>query len=94
MNVNAIEMGIRIRKLREARQKTQAQLAAQLSISREQLSKLENGTRYPSVITLAELARCCGVSADYILFGYTRREDEAKELEYIISRLRAVQQRL
>ncbi len=94
MNVNAVEMGIRIQSLRRERHETQTQLAAKLSISREQLSKLENGTRYPSVITLAALARCYGVSADYILFGYARREDEARELDYIISRLRALQRRL
>ena len=94
MNVNAVEMGIRIQNLRRERNETQTQLAAKLSVSREQLSKIENGTRYPSVITLAALARCYGVSTDYILFGYTRREDEAKELDYIISRLRALQQRL
>lgn len=65
----SIDMGLRIKELRRALDKTRAELAESLSISVSHLANLENGNRSITVELLGEMHAYYGVSADYILFG-------------------------
>jgi transcriptional regulator with XRE-family HTH domain len=66
---NAKEIGLRIRRQREALGYSRERLAELSEISNSFLSDIERGDRGFSVALLARLARVLGLSADYILFG-------------------------
>ena len=57
----------RLKAIRNARGMSQAEVAAQLSISREALCMYETGRRQPSNELLGTLARFYNVSMDYLL---------------------------
>ncbi len=57
----------RISELRKAQQITQAQLAADLGINQNQISRYENGVIKPSMDTLALMAKMLNTSTDYLL---------------------------
>ena len=61
--------GTRIKQARETRRLTQEQLAEQLDISRQAVSKWENGTSEPSTANLMALAKLYNVSVDELLAG-------------------------
>ncbi len=78
------EIGKRITDLREERDMTKRELAAQLAISESQLSRIESGkTVTISSDILVGLARVFDVSADYILGLSPTREND-----HILSELR------
>lgn len=57
-------------KLKQARIEngfTQKQVAQQVGITPNAIANYELGTREPSLDTLAQLCKCYGVSADYLL---------------------------
>ena len=66
------EMGKRIQESRKRRKISQIDLAKQLMISREILSKYENGTRIPNIDKLKEIADLLGVDFVYLVSGYNR----------------------
>lgn len=66
---NAKEIGLRIRRQREALGYSRERLAELSEISNSFLSDIERGDRGFSVALLARLASVLGLSADYILFG-------------------------
>ena len=72
-------VGKRIRRVRRARDITQAQLAELTSLNVITISRLENGTA-KSVHggTIVALARALGVSADYLL-GLSERQEPAPQ---------------
>lgn len=55
--------------LRKARGMTQEQLAAELSVSRQAVSKWELGETTPETENVIQLSRLFGVTTDYLLFG-------------------------
>jgi len=59
----------RIRELRKAAKLTQAQLAQELNISEQSVSKWETAQSAPDISILPQLARVLGSSTDYILTG-------------------------
>jgi transcriptional regulator with XRE-family HTH domain len=61
------QMGVRIRKLREARGMSQAVLAKKARITREYVNKLEAGRYDPTVGVLTKLARALGVPVTELL---------------------------
>lgn len=63
----------RIKALREARGWTQAELARQLSITRNGVNSWEQGFSMPSPACLVDLAKLFSVSTDYLL-GVERLE--------------------
>lgn len=66
MEVNRFpEFSSRFRKLRG--NKTQAEFAEKVGISRPTVGYYENGTRFPDAITLRKIAENCNVSADWLL---------------------------
>lgn len=60
-------MGDRIAYLRKRKKLTQAQLAQQLGISAQAVSKWESGLSCPDIMTLVPLAQVLGVSTDELL---------------------------
>jgi transcriptional regulator with XRE-family HTH domain len=57
----------RLRKAREARGWTQAQLAAKLNVSDATISRYEKGVRYPDLETLKRLAEVLETSVEYLV---------------------------
>ena len=57
----------RIKKLREQQNKTQAELAKQLGITRSSVNAWEMGISVPSTQYIVELANIFKVSTDYLL---------------------------
>ena len=57
----------RIKELRQARGRTQADLARRLSKTRNGVTSWAQGLSTPSPASLVDLARLCSVSTDYLL---------------------------
>ena len=68
-SVNLAEMGERIKQLRMKQHKTQKYFADMLYISPSYLTLLEQGKRTATLDVLAQIAKVCDVSTDYLLFG-------------------------
>lgn len=68
-SVNLVEMGERIKLLRMKQNKTQKYFADMLYISPSYLALLEQGKRTATLDVLAQIAKVCDVSTDYLLFG-------------------------
>ena len=62
-----IDLGMRIKRLREMRNMNQAALASRAGITKSSVSAYENGTRLPSYDVLVRLAEIFHVSTDYLL---------------------------
>lgn len=60
-------LGEKLQKLRKAKGWTQEDLASQISISRQALSKWEQGTVIPDTENVLQLSKVFGVSIDYLL---------------------------
>lgn len=61
-------LGEKLVLLRKARGMTQEQLAAELSVSRQAVSKWELGEATPETENVMQLSRLFGVTTDYLLF--------------------------
>jgi len=61
------QMGTRIRKLRETRDMSQAELAKRARITREYVNKLEAGRYDPTVGVVTKLAKALGVPLTELL---------------------------
>jgi tetratricopeptide (TPR) repeat protein len=72
-------IGQRLRRLRLERQLSQRELSAP-GVSYAYISRIEAGTRQPSVKALRKLAAKLGVSADYLETGSEVRDSERREL--------------
>lgn len=73
--LNSIQIGDFITGKRKAFGLTQQQLAYKLNISFQAVSKWENGTAYPNIEILKDLAMVLGVSVDEILDGSEKDEE-------------------
>ncbi len=62
-----MEFAEKITTLRKSRDLTQEQLAEQLCVSRQSVSKWENGSVIPDVEKIIELSRIFDVTLDYLL---------------------------
>lgn len=67
--MNQYVTGSIIRRLRESRGKTQAQLAQELYVSEKTISKWETGKGYPDISMLEHLAHALGISVIELLAG-------------------------
>ncbi|MBO5473739.1 MAG: phosphoribosylformylglycinamidine cyclo-ligase [Lachnospiraceae bacterium] len=77
--LNSIKIGSFITERRKSLGMSQKQLADRLNISFQAVSKWENGTTYPNIELLYDLAIALGVTVDEILAGNMR---EAEGLSY------------
>ena len=64
-----MDFGERIRTLREEKGMTQQKLADQLFVTRQTVSRWENGSRYPDIITAKSLAIILDTSLDALMAG-------------------------
>lgn len=71
-------MHTRIRKAREDMGYTREKFAEKLDVSVSYLAELERGRTGISVKMLIKVCNVLGLSADYILFGTERTEDEMR----------------
>src|SRR2546428_7487310 len=72
-------IGVRLRRLRLERGLSQRELSAP-GVSYAYISRIEAGSRRPSVKALRELARKLGVSAEYLETGSEIRDVDEREL--------------
>jgi transcriptional regulator with XRE-family HTH domain len=63
------QLGRRIRERRTSLELTQEQLAHELGVTHQHISRIEGGHAVPSLELLVELARHLGVSTDHLLTG-------------------------
>ena len=71
-------MHTRIRKAREDMGYTREKFAEKLDVSVSYLAELERGRTGISVKMLIKVCNVLGLSADYVLFGNERTEDELR----------------
>ena len=73
-------MGQIIKRLRKERNLTQEELAEQLNISAQAISKWENGTSMPDISQVVPLANYFGVSTDTLFSRESKNDDAVKSL--------------
>ena len=71
-------MYTRLRKAREEQGYTRERFAEKLDVSVSYLAELERGRTGISIKMLVKVCNLLGLSADYVLFGTERKEDELR----------------
>mgnify|MGYP001274472800 CR=1 FL=1 len=61
------QVGLNVRRLREARRLSQEELAFEAELHRTYISGVERGVRNPTVTVLAKIASALGVGPDQLL---------------------------
>lgn len=79
MNFDATNFGMRIQEVRLRRGITQEQLAGEIDMARENLSRVECGARACSLEYLIRIAIALDVSTDYLLLGKETDKDRLRE---------------
>lgn len=74
-NIDAKELGNRIRSLRIKKNKTQAYFADMLYISPSYLALIESGKRVPNLDVLVHISELTDVSLDFLIFGNDPAQD-------------------
>ncbi len=82
MNTEAIEIGIRLRKLRKEAGVTISSIAKTTGISKSNLSRYERGLHQPSIKILSELADYFNVDFDWLATGETHEEHGSNVTEF------------
>lgn len=92
--IDFVKVGNRIQTLRRNSNLSQESLAEQLFITRQALSKWENGTSIPSIDSLLEISKIFNVSFEYLLCLGEEDEDvdpddifKGHERNYIIQKI-------
>lgn len=70
-----IEIGRRVRMVREERNMTQKKLAEKVIVSSSSITRLESGQTMVSVFTIVRIAEVLNVPISYLLFGYEEEND-------------------
>ena len=81
-------MYMRIRKAREDAGYTRETFAEVLDVSVSYMAEVERGRTGISVKMLIKICKVLGLSADYVLFGETRTDDELR-----VDRIRRIDER-
>ena len=72
--------GEKLQALRKARGWSQEELATQINVSRQALSKWESGASVPDTENVVALSRLFGVSTDYLLLERPQRRPRRRLL--------------
>ncbi len=89
-----LNLGQKVKRLRESREWSQADLARKAGVTKSAISTYELGLRTPSADVVCAFAKAFGVSADYLLGIAERRtveveglseQDEALVRELVVS---------
>lgn len=75
MSERDIEVGGRIKAVRQSKKITQKELADKIGISQTAIALWENGSRSTSLDLIDKIAECLDISAGYLLFGEKDIED-------------------
>lgn len=75
-----LDLGQKVRRLRESRDWSQAELARRAGVTKSAISTYELGIRTPSADVVYAFAKVFGVSADYLLGIAERRAVEVEGL--------------
>lgn len=81
-----IEIGERIRKIREDLKMTREQFSEMIDISDVFLGQIERGERSLSIKTLSKIVYYSGSSTDYILFGEKNNDGTISKINRILSK--------
>jgi transcriptional regulator with XRE-family HTH domain len=65
-----VQVARRVRAQRKALELTQEELAVELGVTHQHVSRIEGGHAVPSLELLVRLSRKLGVSTDYLLTGH------------------------
>ncbi len=74
-----VELGEKIKRLREEKGMTQQTLAEQLYVTRQAVSRWECGARFPDLLTAKKIARILDTSIDDLVSGEELKEKIEKE---------------
>lgn len=86
-------LGRTLRNIREERGYTREWVAERSGIGLRHLAAIELGEKNPSVDTLYQLIRCLGVSADWVFYPETVKEDESLSQILLLSGMCSVSMR-
>ena len=83
---NNIEVGERIRQIRESLQMTREKFSEMIDVSDVFLGQIERGERSLSIKTLTSIVKYTGVSSDYILFGNKNNNSTISKINRILNK--------
>jgi len=88
--MNYVEMGIRVRQLRQSLKLTQEQLAEKIGVSTSFIGHIERGEKQCSLDTACKLSVFLGKTLDYIALGIVNQCDRLScslyaDLRYLFS---------
>ena len=83
---NNLEVGERIRKIREDLKMNRETFSEMIDVSEVFLGQIERGERSLSLKTLCKIVKYTGVSTDYILFGNTTNNTTRNKINKILDK--------
>lgn len=84
LNPNKLEVGERIRQIRENLKMSRETFSEMIDISETFLGQIERGNRLISLKTLCKISNFTGFSCDYILFGDMTNNDIRTRINRIL----------
>ena len=84
-NQDNIDIGERLRGIREGMQMTREEFSEKTDITDSFLGQIERGERALSVKTLKKVVKYTGVSADYLLFGNSSNNETIQKINNILT---------
>lgn len=84
-NKDDIEIGERLRGIRESMHMTREKFSEKIDITDSFLGQIERGERSLSVRTLRKVVRYTGVSSDYLLFGKGTNNGTIQKINNILA---------
>ena len=79
--IDQMKTGAMISRLRKQRDWTQSQLAEQLNVTHQAVSRWESGITFPDLAILANIARLFNIKVDDLLYGESTSPDVVAPLE-------------
>ncbi len=84
-NKEDIDIGERLRGIRESMHMTREEFSEKIDITDSFLGQIERGERSLSVKTLKKVVKYTGVSADYLLFGKNTNNETIEKINNILT---------
>lgn len=84
-NKEDIDIGERLRSIRENMHMTREQFSEKIDITDSFLGQIERGERSLSVKTLKKVVKYTGVSADYLLFDKSSNNETIQKINNILT---------
>lgn len=94
MELNPVEIGKRIKMIRQKKRLSQVAFAAELHVCREQISRWENGSKIPALDILCQLSLIGKVSMDYLITGQEKDCLEKKMISGLLGDLLELERRI